>query len=106
MRPENSHGTPVDPVPFLVVAALGFLVCYSFGPGYLLTFGVDLPGALTLSTVGFLGTTAIAYHRFVWTARPDLRSEIPADLRVRRLLLAGLVVVGVFVLLSLPLFGP
>lgn len=106
MRPENSRGTPVDPVPFLVVAAMGFLICYSFGPGYLMTFGVELSGALALSTVAFLATAAVAYHRFVWTVRPDLRAEIPADLRVRRLVLASLVVAGVFALLSLPLLRP
>lgn len=106
MRPENRRGSPVDPVPFLVVAALGFLGCYSCGPLYLMEFGLELPGALALSTVAFFGTTAVAYHRLVWTARPDLRSEIPARLRLRRLLLGGLVAAGLFVLLTLPLVGP
>jgi len=104
MRPENSRGVPVDPVPFIVVAAMGFLFCYSYGPVYLMEFGVDLPGALALTTVAFLATTAVAYYRFVWTARPDLRSEIPAGLRLRRIVLAGLAIGGVFVLLSLPLY--
>lgn len=94
---------PVDPVPFLVVAALGFLVCYSFGPGYLLALGVDLRAAMVLSSVAVVGTTAFAYHRFVWAARPEVRSEVPATLRARRLLLGALVVAGVFALLSLPL---
>ncbi|USZ66841.1 hypothetical protein NGM10_08860 [Halorussus salilacus] len=103
IRPENRRGVPVDPVPFLVVGALGFLACYSLGPGYLLALGVGLRGALALSTAGFLGTVAFAYYRFVWSARPDLPSEVPATLRVRRLLLGALVVVGVFALFSLPL---
>lgn len=106
MRPENRLGTPVDPVPFLVVAGLGFAGCYSFGPAYFIAFGVELPAALGLSTVAFVGATAVAYHRFVWTARPDLRGEVPPDLRLRRLLLAGLAVLGVFTLLTLPLLGP
>jgi len=100
----NRRGTPVDPVPFLVVAAAGFLGWYSCGPVYLMEFGADLPGALALTTVAFLATTVIAYYRFVWTARPDLRSEIPAGLRLRRIVLAGLAIGGVFVLLSLPLY--
>ena len=103
MRPQNRLGTPVDPVPFLVVAALGFLACYSYGSSYLLTLGASLWEALALATVAFVATTALSYHRFVWTARPDLRSEVPAGLRLRRLLIAALAVVGVFVLLSLPL---
>lgn len=95
----------MDPVPFLVVAAAGFLGCFSCGPIYLMEFGASLPGALGLSTVACCATTALDYHRFVWTAYPDLRSEIPAGVRLRRLLLGGLAVAGVFVLLSLPLLG-
>ena len=105
MRPENRVGTPVDPVPFIVVAAFGFLFCYSYGPIYLMEFGAELGGALGYSTMVFLGVLGVAYYRLVWTAQPDLRSEIPAGLRLRRLLLAGLAVAGVFVLLSLPLIG-
>jgi hypothetical protein len=105
MRPENRVGTPVDPVPFIVVAAFGFLFCYSYGPVYLMEFGAELGGALGYSTMVFLGVLGVAYYRLVWTARPDLRSEIPAGLRLRRLLLAGLAVASVFVLLSLPLIG-
>ncbi|NHN60612.1 MULTISPECIES: hypothetical protein [Halorussus] len=106
MRPENRRGTPVDPVPCLVVVGLGFLGCYSFGPAYFLAFGVDLPAALGLSTVAFVAATAVAYHRFVWLARPDLRGEVPPDLRLRRLLLGGLAVFGVCTLLTLPLLAP
>ncbi|WP_135823532.1 hypothetical protein [Halorussus ruber] len=104
MRPVNRRGTPVDPVPFLVVAAAGFLGCYSCGPIYLMEFGVGLPSALAVTTLVFFATTVLAYYRFVWTARPDLRSEIPAGLRLRRIVLAGLAIGGLFVLLSLPLY--
>ena len=103
MRPVNRFGTPIDPVPFLVVAALGFLVCYSCGPIYLLSYGVGLSGALVLTTVAFVATTAVAYHRFVWTARPHLREEIPPTLRMRRIGLAVLAVCGLLVLLTIPL---
>lgn len=93
----------MDPVPFLVVAALGFLAWYCYGPSYLLTLGATLAEGLALATVAFLVTTALAYYRLVWTAHPELRCEIPAGLRIRQLLLAVVVVVAVFALLSLPL---
>jgi len=103
MRPVNDAGTPVDPIPFLVVGGLGFLVCYSCGPIYLLSYGLGLPAALALTTVAWLSTTAVAYHRFVWTARPELRAEIPPTLRLRRIGLGVLAVFAVLVLLTVPL---
>lgn len=103
MRPENRVGTPVDPVPFIVVAAMGFLFCYSYGPAYLMEFGAELAGALGYTTMVFLAFLWFAYYRLVWTARPDLRVEVPAHLRLRQLVLAGLAVAGVLTLLSLPL---
>ncbi|MFC7082052.1 hypothetical protein [Halorussus caseinilyticus] len=53
--------------------------------------------------MAFLAVTGFAYYRLVWTARPDLRREVPAQFRIRRIVLAGLAVGGVFALLSLPL---
>lgn len=106
MRPENRLGTPVDPVPFVVVTAMGFLFCYSFGPVYLMEFGAGLGGGIGYSTMVFLAFAWVAYYRLVWTAQPDLRGEVPAHLRLRRLVLGGLVAAGVLALLSLPLLGP
>jgi len=103
MRPVNNAGTAVDPVPFLVVGGLGFLVCYSCGPIYLLSYGLGLPGALALTTAVWVATTAVAYHRFVWTARPEIRSEIPPTLRLRRIGLGVLTVFAVLLLLTVPL---
>lgn len=97
MRPENSRGTPVDPVPFLVVAALGFLFCYSFGPACLMALGAELAGGLGNSTMAFLAVAELAYYRFVWTAGPDLREEVPGEFRFQRLVL------GVLAILALPL---
>lgn len=97
---------PVDPVPFIVVAAIGFLFCYCFGPVYLMAFGAELAGGLGYTTMVFLAFAWYAYYRLVWTARPDLRGEVPAHLRLRRLVLGGLVVAGLLALLSLPLLGP
>lgn len=100
---HNSDGTPVDPVPFLVVSALGFAVCFSFGPIYVMTFGASLPVGLAVAGAVTVATTAVAYYRYVWTERPGLRAEIPAPVRFRRLLYG---LVGGFLLvaaLALPL---
>lgn len=100
---RNRNGTPVDPVPFLVVSALGFTVSFSFGPLYVMEFGASLSLALVVAATTTLATAAVAYHRYVWTVRPTLRGEIPAADRFQRLLYG---VVGGFLLvvvLALPL---
>ncbi len=100
---RNREGTPVDPVPFLVVSALGFTVSFSFGPIYVMEFGASLPLALLVATGVTAVTAAVAYHRYVWTERPTLRGEVPAGDRFRRLLYG---VAGGFLLvaaLALPL---
>lgn len=103
MQPQNKHGTPVDPVPFLVVALLGVTVAYSYGPIYLTELGFDLVQALVISTAVAAAVTAAAYHRYVWTARPDLRAEVPVDSRIRRLVYGVVIGIAIIVLLSLPL---
>ena len=103
MRLPNQRGTPVDPVPFLVVALLGVAVAYSYGPIYLTEMGLDLASALAASTAVAVAVTAAAYHRYVWTARPDLRGEVPVEARMRRLVYGVAILIAVIVLLSLPL---
>jgi hypothetical protein len=103
VRPKNKHGTPVDPVPFLVVALLGVTVAYSYGPIYLTELGFGLVQALGISTAVAAAVTVAAYHRYVWTARPDLRPEVPVDSRIRRLVYGVLLGIAVIALLSLPL---
>ena len=94
---QNRRGTPVDPVPFLVVSMLGFTVSFSFGPIYVMEFGASLPVALTVAGITTLATAAVAYHRYVWTERPTLRGEVPAAERFRRLLYG---LVGGFLLVA------
>ena len=101
MGPRNYRGREIDPVPFLVVVGLVFLVSYSYFPITLLEIGLSLPLALGVTTVGFLSTTVIAYHRLVWTARPELRSEIPLGHRLRGFFYATLVGTGVMALFAL-----
>lgn len=103
MALRNREGTPVDPVPFLVVAALCFLMSFSFGPVYGLTLGLSLSQALVGSGVVFVATSSGAYHRLVWTARPDLRGEVPPEYRLQRLFYAIIALALVLLLIFLPL---
>ncbi len=105
MQLRNSRGTPVDPVPFLVVAATAFTVSYSYGPLYLMALGMELAPALLACGVVVAGSTAAAYHRYVWRARPDLRGEVPAGVRLRRFFYGVLVGVALLAALALPLFA-
>ncbi len=103
MRLRNDEGKPVDPVPFLVTVLAGFLVLYSFGPGYLMVFGLPLATTLAVVTAVFGGVVAVAFHRFVWTARPERRGEVPSGVRFKRLVYAVLIGIGIIVLLLLPI---
>ncbi|MFC6786872.1 hypothetical protein ACFQFH_13590 [Halobaculum halobium] len=104
MRLRNREGDPVDPVPFLVVAGMAFMIVFSAGPIYLMAlFGVDLSLALGGSAAAFVPTAALAYHRLVRSVRPDLREELPASWRFRRLWYAAVAFGLLLVLLTLPL---
>jgi hypothetical protein len=102
----NRHGTPVDPVPFLVIASLAFLVSFSYGPIYCMALGLSLPAALAVSGLAFSFATGAAYHRLVRTARPELAGEIPAEQRLRRLFYATIVAIALLALLLVPLLVP
>jgi len=105
MQLRNKHGTPVDPVPFLVVVLGAVMVGYSYGPLYLMALGMGLGDSLLATGSALALATWAAHHRLVWTARPDLRGEVPADVRVKRLFYAVLIGVVALVLLALPLVG-
>lgn len=105
MQLRNSRGTPVDPVPFLVVTATAFAVSYSYGPLYLMALGMELAAALLTCGAVVAAATAGAYHRYVWRARPDLRGEVPVAARLRRLFYGVLIGVGLLAGLALPLFA-
>ncbi|MFB6196222.1 MAG: hypothetical protein ABEI80_08610 [Haloplanus sp.] len=102
MRLRNRDGTAVDAVPFLVVATMAGLVCFSFGPVYCIAVGIDGPAAFGAPAVVCLGAVGLAYHRLVRTARPELRAEVPAERRIRSLLYAALTGTAMLVALSLP----
>lgn len=98
-RLRNHDGTPVDPVPFLVVSLLGIPITIGWGPVYLLELGVPLGPAVSISVLLAVAIAAAAYHRYVLNARPEVRREVPVAFRVRRLLYA--IVVGVVLMLGL-----
>lgn len=102
---QNRNGKPVDPVPFLVVSALGFTVSFSFGPLYVMEFGASLPLALTVAAAATAATAVVAYYRYVWTEQPTLRAEVPAQDRFQRLIygmLGGFLLVAA---LALPMLA-
>lgn len=99
---RNDEGVPVDAVPFLVVLAMGFLVSFSFGPMYGMALGWSLELAVVASGVVFVATGAGAYFRLVRQARRELREEVPATQRLRRLFYAALALVVIMLGLALP----
>lgn len=98
---QNSEGKTVDPVPFCVVTGMAFLGSYSFFPVYFLSFGVPTPVALVITTGIFSVLAVCAYSRFVWNARPEIRREVSAGLRLEKMFYYALVVTGLFLLLTL-----
>lgn len=102
---RNREGVRIDPVPFLVTTLAFALVLLSWGPGYLLAFGVPLPTAIG-SCVGALApVTAAAYYRLVWTCRPDRQKLVSPSDRVRYLAYLTLGCALLLVLLAIPLYA-
>jgi hypothetical protein len=101
---QNRDGDAVDPVPFLVVTLLAFLLIYAFGPLYLQAFGVTVDQGLAVCTAIFLPMAAAAYYQFIWTHSPERQGIVPAGVRFGRLWYAILILVALFVLLALPFF--
>ncbi|WP_267163989.1 hypothetical protein [Halovenus salina] len=102
---QNSEGEPVDPVPFVVVTGMFFLVCYSFFPVYFLSLGVGLPAGLALTTSIFLALAAGAYNRLVRSFRPEVRREVPAEIRLQKIFYYAIIVTGVFLFLTMILMA-
>jgi membrane protein implicated in regulation of membrane protease activity len=102
VRPRNRDGVPVDPVPFLVVAASAVLVVCSGGPPYLLALGLSLPVAVAVSLAVAATAVAVAYRRYVRRAGPERRAAVPAERRLGRFGEATVALAVLFALLSLP----
>lgn len=96
---SNRNGTPVDPVPFVVVSLLAVTAAITWGPVYLLGLGADRTVAVSVSAALAVVSVPVSYYRLVWTANPTVREEVPAQVRFRKLFWA--IVVGVVVVLAL-----
>lgn len=103
---RNREGQSVDPVPFLVVTGLAFLVIYSFGPMYLQALGIEVGYGLPLCTAVFLAIAGTAYYRLIWTYRPGLDRIGSGGVSFGQLWYAILILIAIVVLLSLPFVLP
>ncbi len=102
LRPRNREGRSVDPVPFLVVTGLAFMILLSFGPLYGQALGVALEVGIGVSFGLFLVLSVVAYYWQVWTARPAGVSA-PASVRGVRLFYLMAVLAALGVGLAVPL---
>ncbi|WP_247002360.1 hypothetical protein [Halosolutus gelatinilyticus] len=102
MRPRNRHGSPVDPVPFVVVSGLTVMLLLSFGPLYAQALGAPLDVSIGASLGLSLLAAVVAYYRQVWTARSEL-AVVPAGVRAERLFHLMLVLAAISVGLAVPL---
>lgn len=100
---RNRNGQSVDPVPFLVVTGLAFLIIYSFGPMYLQALGLTVDYGLPVCTALFLGIAATAYYRMVWTHRPNAGKLVSGGVSFGQLWYAILILIAFVLLLSLPI---
>jgi len=99
MKLRNRDGTPVDPVPCIVVTLLAAMVLIAWGPLYLMAHGLGQPLAVSVSAGLTLFCAGVAYYRFIWTRNPTIREEVPAATRYLRLLYG--IGIGVVLLLAL-----
>jgi hypothetical protein len=96
---RNARGDVVDPAPFVVSSLLAIMLIYSFGPVYAMEYGFSLRTGLVICTVLTVTTIAVAYRRLIWQARPEMRAEIPPDVRLQRLFYG--VIIGIILLSAL-----
>ncbi|SEP62718.1 hypothetical protein [Natrinema salaciae] len=103
MHLRNRHGSHVDPVPFVVVVGLSFMILLSFGPLYGQALGLSLDLAIALSTVLFAVTAVAAFYRHVWTFRPETTGTVPSAVRAERLFYLIPILAAALVALAVPL---
>jgi hypothetical protein len=103
MHLRNRRGSRVDPVPFVVVAGLAFMILLSFGPLYGLALGLSLEVAIALSTAVFAVVASGAFYRQVWAFRPETAATVPAAVRAERLFYLIPILAAILVALAVPL---
>lgn len=103
MHLRNRHGTPVDPVPFVVVVGLTFMVLLSFGPLYGRELGLALETAIVLSAALFALAVMIAFYRQIWTFCPETTDSVPSAVRAERLFYLIPILTALIIALAIPL---
>ena len=103
IRLTNHRGDPIDPVPFLVSVGLAFMLAFSTGPIYGLSYGVPLAWSLIAATVAFLGLSTLAYIQLVRSAPALDAGPLPIAPRIEQLMYAALALGVILGALTLPL---
>lgn len=102
---SDRNGDPVDPAPFLVVAASGLLVSLSFLPAVVMRLGGSAGHGVAVALAVAGAFTVAAYRRMVSGSRASVRTELPPEDRLRTIvygvLVAAVAMFGISVLLYL-----
>jgi len=101
---SDRDGEPVDPAPFLVVAAVGLLVSLSFLPAVVMQLGGSAGSGVAVALVVAGGFTVAAYRRMVSQSRAALREEVPPESRLRTIVYAVLVAAAAMFGISMLLY--
>lgn len=102
MQLSNRHGSPVDPLPFLVVTLTGGMVCFACGPPYLLAAGVAFGPAVVATSVLAVLVAWGSYYELVWTSTGPRDVDRPAGPRLQRIGYAAAIALAISVGLLLP----
>lgn len=100
---RNRDGDPVDPLPWITTVGLSFMLLFSIGPIYLQEYGLAFAPSMVVLAMLFVGVVVGGYWRYVYTVRPDIRAEIPPEIRLQRLFYAVLAGILLLLAVSLPL---
>jgi len=101
---SDRDGEPLDPVPFLVVAAIGLLVSLSFLPAVVMELGGSAGIGVAVALVVAAGFAIAAYRRMVSGNRASLRTELPPEDRLRTIVYGVVVAAAAMFGLSLLLY--
>lgn len=91
---SDREGEPVDPAPFLVVAATGLLVSLSFLPAVVLRLGGSAGSGVAIALCVAGAFSVAAYRRMVWGSNAAARTELPPEDRLRTIVY-GVIVAAV-----------
>ncbi len=103
---RNRRGDRIDPVPPLVSLALAFMLVFSFGPIYGLSYGLSLRSSIVVSAGVFGVAATVVYAQLVRSAPPVDAGERPVAPRIERLVYVMIAIVVVLVGLTVPLVYP